>query len=176
MTYRVLQSKLIYEGKVFNIRQDQINLPDGRETRIDVVEHEPSVAIVPIDDQEQVWLVEQIRFPIGGEILELPAGVVEYAESPEETAKREIQEEIGMAARKIQLIGEFYLAPGYSSEYMYVYLAQDLYPSSLDQDDDEFIQVKKLRFRDAVRMAEKGELRDVKTIAGLTLARKLLAK
>lgn len=175
MSYRILHSNVIYEGKVLKVRQDQVSLPNGRQSKIDVVEHEPSVAIIPVDDLGQVWLIEQLRYPVGGDILELPAGVVEKSESPVDTAHREIQEEIGMAARSLQLVCEFYLAPGYSSEYMYVYLAQDLYPSSLDQDEDEFIKVVKIPFQDAFEMAERGRFRDAKTIAGLLIAKNFLS-
>ena len=170
MTYQVQQSERTYLGRAFDVRWDLVLLPDGRTTKLDVVEHSDAVTILPIDSDQQVWFVRQYRHPTGLELLELPAGTLEPGEDPKTCALREIQEEIGMGARSIQKIGEFYLSPGYSTEFMYIYLAKDLYPSHLPLDDDEFIQVEKYPFGKIPEMVITGQIRDSKTLAAFYLA------
>jgi ADP-ribose pyrophosphatase len=118
--------------------------------------------------------VRQYRHATKQELLELPAGTLEPGEEPEACARREAREEIGMAARLIQKIGEFFLAPGYSNEYMRVYLAIDLTPDPLKGDDDEFITVERIPLEQAYNLAESGEIRDGKTLAALLLAKPYL--
>jgi ADP-ribose pyrophosphatase len=105
------------------------------------------------------------------DLLELPAGTLEEGEDPAVCAAREIREETGFAANKIEKIGDFYLAPGYSTEFMHVYLAQDLRHDPLEADADEFLSVEKIPFAEAVQMAERGEMPDAKSLAALLLAR-----
>jgi ADP-ribose pyrophosphatase len=151
-----------------------VRFPDGREMRVDVVVHAGAVTLVPVDEQGQVWLIRQYRHPAGKLLLELPAGVVEAGEDPAASAQREVREEIGMGARHLKPVGEFFLAPGYSTELMRVYLATGLFPEALDPDEDEQITVEKVPFDEALRMAEQGEIQDAKTIAALFLARRHL--
>jgi ADP-ribose pyrophosphatase len=174
MSFRVIQSENLFEGKVFNVRRDQVELPDGRETHLDIVEHRDAVTLAPIDEQGNIWFVKQYRHPAGRVLLELPAGVVEEGEDPEQCALREVREEIGMSAGSLQKIGEFYLAPGYSTEMMHVYLARQLKPDPLKGDLDEFLTVEKIASAEAVRMAEANEIRDVKTLATICLAKPYL--
>jgi ADP-ribose pyrophosphatase len=170
MKFELLESKTIFKGKVFNLRQDQVRMPDGKRTQLDIIDHPPAVTLVPVDAEDYIWFVRQYRHPTGGEILELPAGVMETDEAPEVCASREIREEIGMSAGGMRLIGEFYEVPGYSSEYMYVYLAWDLKPEPLQGDEDEFISVERIPIKQAYHMAENGEIKDAKTLAALLLA------
>jgi ADP-ribose pyrophosphatase len=163
----VLRSETVYQGPVFDIRQDFLRLPDGASARIDVVDHRDSVTILPIDETGLIWFIRQYRRPIDCDLLELPAGVKEPGEDPLSSAQRELREEIGMAARSMQEIGSFYLAPGYSSEFMHVFLARDLYPSPLPGDVDEIIQIEKKSASEAIRLAESGELQDSKSIIAL---------
>ena len=116
MSVKVIESKTVFQGRVFNVRQETIELPDGRSAHLDIVAHHGAVTIIPLDERGQIWFVRQFRHAAGELLLELPAGVIETDESPEECARRETQEEIGMAADHLQHIGEFYLAPGYSTE------------------------------------------------------------
>jgi ADP-ribose pyrophosphatase len=171
MQVEVVHSETAFRGRVFDVRQDQVRLPDERQVQYDVVEHNGSVTLIPLDENGEIWFVRQYRHPAAGELLELPAGVMNDNEDAEATAKREIREEIGMAARKLEPVGEFYLAPGYSTEYMVVFLATDLYPSPLQQDEDELLVVEKIHAAQALKMAETGQFRDVKTLAALLLAR-----
>lgn len=171
MNIETLNSEILYRGRAFNVRRDQIRLPNGKPTTLDIVDHSGAITIVPVDASGVIWFVRQYRHPAGQFLLELPAGTLEPDELPEEAALREIREEIGMAAETIQLLGEFYLAPGYSTEYMYIYLATGLTPAPLDQDEDEILFVEKISVNEAYQLVESGELRDAKTILGLQMAR-----
>ncbi len=170
MTFETLSSKKLYQGKVFNLHQEQVRMPNGKTAQLDIIKHPPSVTVLPLDEEGYIWFIRQYRHAAGVEILELPAGVVESGEAPETCARREIREETGMSAAEIQLLGEFYLVPGYSSEYMYVYLVKELQPDPLPGDEDEFITVERIPVEAAYQMAEAGEIRDVKSIAALLLA------
>ena len=174
MVFKVLDSQLVYQGRAFNVRRDQVALPDGSSAWWDIVEHVDSIMVIPVDTDGYLWFVRQYRHPAAQEVLEMPAGVLEHGESPEACASREIREEIGMTAGKLQKIGEFFLAAGYSSEYMHVYLATDLRPDPLQADADEFLSVEKISIAEAYRMAENNRVRDAKTLAGLFLSRTYL--
>jgi ADP-ribose diphosphatase len=170
----LLQSETVYQGRVFTVRRDQVSLPGGREVELDVLSHNGSVVIVPVDRDGRIWFVRQFRHPAGIELLELPAGTLEEGETPDECAAREIQEEIGLAAGKLQEIGSFFLAPGYSTEYMYAFLAQELRPSRLPADEDEILSAEPLDPEQVYAMAEEGSLQDAKTLAALHLAQHYL--
>lgn len=176
MAFETTRTEPVFHGKVFDVRQDRVRMPDGKLVDLDIVEHNQSVSMVPVDEQGQVWFVRQYRHPAGRELLELPAGVMEDDEPALESAQREIREEIGMAAGQLEEIGRFYLAPGYSTEFMVVFLAMDLRPAPLDQDEDEFITIVKIPLQEALRMAAEGEFQDAKTLASLLLARRKLEK
>jgi len=168
--FETLQSVNKYQGRAFSVRQDQVRLPDDRITHLDIVAHSGAVTILPLDENENVWFVRQYRHATGEEFLELPAGTLEDGEPPIECARRELQEEIGMAAADMQKLGEFFIAPGYSTEYMYVYRATGLTPSVLPGDDDEFISVEIIPLPEVLQMVRAGQLRDAKTLAALMLA------
>jgi ADP-ribose pyrophosphatase len=174
MIYKTLQSEHIYSGRAFDVRRDTVRLPNGANINLDVVEHVGAVTILPFDSEGQVWFVRQYRHPSGVELLELPAGTLEVGEDPRTCAQREIQEEVGMRAKTLQKIGEFFLAPGYSTEYMHVFLASDLSPSALPQDEDEFLSVVPLSLERAYESARLGQVQDAKTLAALFLAQPYL--
>jgi len=174
MSFETINSKNIYHGRVFDIRQDEIRLPNGKPSQVDVVVHGGAVVLLPFDSEGRIWFVRQYRHAAGVNLLELPAGTLESGESPEHSALREIREEIGMAAGRIQKIGEIYLAPGYSSEYSYVYLATDLKPDPLPGDEDEFISVERMTLDEVFALIEAGKIHDAKTLAGIMLARPYL--
>jgi ADP-ribose pyrophosphatase len=176
MIYKTLQSEHIYRGRAFDVRRDTVCLPNGVSVNLDIVEHVGAVTILPFDSEGRVWFVRQYRHPSGVELLELPAGTLEVGEDPLTCAQREIQEEVGMSARRFQKIGEFFLAPGYSTEFMHVFLASDLYPSVLPQDEDEFLSVVPLLLDRAYESAKIGLIQDAKTLAALFLAQPYLGK
>jgi ADP-ribose diphosphatase len=176
MKPELIQSKTIYRGKVFDVRQDQMRLPNGKVMQLDIVEHPVAVVLVPVDTEGNIWLIRQYRHSAEGEILELPAGVTEDNEPVEDSARRELREEIGMQANAIRLIGEFFIAPGYTTEYLYIYLATELTPAPLPMDEDEFIEVIPTPIREAFAMAQNGQIRDAKTLAALLLVTPYLEK
>lgn len=176
MPFELLKSEILMKGRAFAIRRDYLKTPAGRETKLDIIEHGGSAVIIPIDENGNVLLVRQYRHAAGKELLELPAGTLDEDEDPEVCAAREIREETGMAAASLEKLGEFYLAPGYSDEFMIVYLATGLSESPLEADEDEFLSVESVPIAEAIRMAEQGEIPDAKSLAALFLARPVLEK
>ncbi len=174
--FKRTNSEQIYKGKAFTIRLDTVRMPDGRETKWDVVEHVGSVSMVPVDSDGNIVFVRQYRHAAGLEVLELPAGTLHGGEPPEICAARELREEIGMEAASLDRLASFYLAPGYSNEFMHSFLATDLRPNPLPADEDEFLQVVRIPAREAMQMAERGEIQDAKSLAALLLARPHLLK
>jgi ADP-ribose pyrophosphatase len=171
MTFGTLRSETIFRGKVFNVRQDQISLPGGQVLGLDIVEHKGAVTIIPIDARDQIWFIRQYRHPAGQILLELPAGVMDEGENPADSAQRELREEIGMAAEQLKLIGEFYLAPGYSTEYMYVFMATGLHAAPLRPDEGELIEIEKIPSIQVLPLAGNGSIKDAKSLAALLLWR-----
>ncbi|MFN2158711.1 MAG: NUDIX hydrolase [Anaerolineales bacterium] len=174
MPFEVIETQNLFSGKVFNVRRDKVRKKDGGVMELDVVEHHDSVTILPLDDDGNIWFVSQYRHPAGEFLLELPAGVIEVGESQAECANREIQEEIGMRAGRLEEVGGFYLVPGYSTEFMHIFLARDLHPSSLEGDEDEIILVEKISLDKAYSMAETGLIKDVKSLGALLLLKPVL--
>jgi ADP-ribose pyrophosphatase len=169
--FELLKSETMYHGRAFDVLRDQVRLPDGNVINLDIVEHVGSVAIVPVDQDGRVWFVRQYRHAARQAMLELPAGTLEANEPPEAGAHRELREEIGMAAGKLELLGDFYLAPGYSTERMYIYLATHLTPAPLPGDDDEFLSVETFSASQVIEMVAHGKFKDAKSLAALALAR-----
>ena len=174
MPFELLKSEIIYPGRAFTIRRDHLRTPDGHVTKFDIVEHHGSVVLIPLDDQGRILFVRQYRHATGLDLLELPAGTLDEGEEPEACAQREVREETGMAAGKLEKVGGFYLAPGYSTEYMYVYLATGLRHDPLKADDDEFLQVETFPLAEALKMCEDGKIPDAKSLAAILLARPYL--
>ena len=169
-----LETKSVYQGKILNLRVDTVRLPNGRVATREVAEHSNSVCIVPIDENGDVLLVRQYRTPVHKPLLELPAGGVEAGEVSEETVQRELQEETGYRAGNLRHLSSFWLAPGWCDEFMHAYLATQLSPSKLVGDDDENILVERVSFDRAIALIGTGEIQDVKSIAGLLLAERVL--
>jgi ADP-ribose pyrophosphatase len=176
MPFELLKKEIVYSGRAFTIRRDTLRLPDGHQSRFDVVEHVGSVIILPLDGQGNLLFVRQYRHAAGLDLLELPAGTLNKDESPDACAHREIREETGMAAGHLQHLGAFYLAPGYSTEYMHVYLATDLRSDPLEADADEFLTVEYIPLDRAMAIARAGEILDAKSLAALLLAQSVLEK
>ena len=170
MSFNILNREKHYQGHAFDVAKVHISLPDGRERYYDLVEHGDSVTIIPVDAQGGIYFVSQHRIGSENKLLELPAGVLEKGETPLQCAEREIREEIGMAAKKIKQLGSFYLAPGYTDEYMTIFLATGLYEAPLPPDDDEFLSIEVISMTEVFRKAYAGELHDGKTLAALLLA------
>ena len=123
---KILEQETVYKGRIFTLKRAKVKLPDERIVEYDLIAHHGAVTLVPIDEDGNIYFVRQYRVAADREILELPAGTLEEGEPPEECARREIREETGMAAREFIKLGEMYMVPGYSSEYMYNYASSRL--------------------------------------------------
>ena len=176
MPFEFISSEILLQGRAFKVRRDTLKTPDGRETKYEIIEHGGSVVLVPVDDQGNVLFVRQYRHATGQDLLELPAGTRDGEEPFEKCAAREIREETGMEAGTLLKVGEFYLVPGYSSEFMAVFLATDLKENPLDGDEDEFLQLEKFTVKDVNAMFERGDVLDAKSLAAWLLARPHLEK
>ncbi|MBK8026449.1 MAG: NUDIX hydrolase [Chloroflexi bacterium] len=165
-------SELIYHGRVFDLSVVDVTLSNGKRAKREIITHPGAVAIAALDADDCLLMVRQYRSAAGRVLLEVPAGTLEPEEtrSPEECAVRELQEEAGFKPGSLQPLGGIYVAPGYTTEYIYLFLATDLTPSRLASDDDEMIEVVRVPFEEAMRMIETDEICDAKSIAALTRA------
>jgi ADP-ribose pyrophosphatase len=142
-------------------------MPGGRETTREIVEHSDCVAIIAIDDEDNVLLVEQFRKAVEKKLLEIPAGGIEPGEGPEDCVRRELREETGFLPQRVERLGGFYSAPGYSTEYLHLYLATKLVPSPLQAEDSESIRLVRVRLSEVPGLIASGSICDAKSIAGL---------
>ena len=163
-----------YRGELISVQVDTVSLPDGKEAVREIVSHPSSVCIVPVDCQGNVLLVHQYRKAVESFLLEAPAGKMEGEENPDATALRELQEEIGHTASRLQALGSFYVAPGWCTQMMHAYLATGLVPARLAADDDEFIEVVRVPWIDVPGKIASGAIRDAKSITALLLAMRVL--
>ena len=163
-----------FKARLFDVQIVDVKLADGKTRTYEMVDISNAVMLLPIDAENNVYFVEQFRVGAKHSLLELPAGKIEPQEDPETTALRELREETGMAANELKLIGRFYMSPGYSTEYMYCYLATGLYPAPLAPDADEFLALRKIHLPVVLEMISQGEIEDSKTLAAFSLARAFL--
>ena len=170
MDFTILNRTVVFEGRIFDVQKVLARLPDGREHEYDLVKHGGAVTLVPVDQDGNLWFVRQFRLGAMQELLELPAGTLEIDEAPEISAGRELREEIGMAATELRELGQFFMAAGYSSEYLHIYLATGLYPAPLAQDADEFLQAVAIPVKQVYEMVHTNQVHDGKTLAALLLA------
>jgi ADP-ribose pyrophosphatase len=166
---QLISSSRVYTGRAVNLRVDEIEQPSGRTTTREIVEHSDAIAVIALDNQGNILLERQYRRAADKELLEIPAGGIEPRESPEEAVRREMQEETGLLPQKIERLGGFYLAPGYSTEYLHVFLATDMVPARLFADDTEEIKVIPVPMNDISQLIADGAIEDGKTMAGLML-------
>jgi len=165
----VLSSEEIYSGKLIGVVRDTVR--EGEKTYVrEVVRHPGGAAIVAYGDDGTVALVSQYRHPTVRYVLELPAGKLDSGERPEETAARELEEELGVVAGSMEQLTEFYTTPGFCAEKLWVFLATDLRETAHKYEDDEIIEVVRLPLRRALEMIASREIEDAKTIIGLLLA------
>jgi len=166
-----LKAKLIYRGPVFNLFEDEIELPNGRVVLRSRVEHKPTIGVVPYIGDGQVLLIRQHRHAVGTSLLEIPAGTMDKGdESPEDCVQRELAEEAGYRAGRLFKLFGGYLVPGYADEFMHFFLAFDLIRAPLPPDEDEFIETVTCSLSDALRMIRDGRIIDSKTALALLLA------
>ena len=171
-----VSTRRIYEGKIINVRVDDVLLPNGNEAVREIVEHNGASCVVPVTDDGKVYMVRQYRYPFARMVLEIPAGKLDAGESPVDAANRELEEEIGMRASELVYMGEFCPSVAYDTEVIHMYLATGLTPSVQHLDDDEFLRVEMYDLDEVVRMAMDNELIDGKTIAAILKAKRILEK
>lgn len=161
-----ISSESIYRGRVFEVKRDEIRVR-GRSIVREVVIHPGAAAILPILPNGRILLIRQYRYPVDETLLEIPAGTLEKGESPEECARRELEEETGYRAGRLRLLASFYMAPGYSSEYLRLYLAEELERGERRPEVDEEIELTEMGLEEALKAVRDGLIRDSKTIIAL---------
>jgi len=166
-----LSHERVYDGKVFDVDRDNVRMPNGREVTVDVVRHPKSVVLVPVPSPGHVILVRQFRYAVNAFLWELPAGSVDEGESPEQAARRECHEEIGLVPDTIVRLAAMYPTPGYCNEEMVFFRLSNLEEptEAAAMDEDEDIEAKTFELREARDMVRRGEITDMKTVAGLAL-------
>ena len=166
---KTLDTQHVYQGHAVNIRVDTVEKAGGRKTTRDVVEHSNCIAVVAIDEQDNVLLVRQFRHPVDRFLLEIPAGGIDPGEEPLDSVRRELQEEIGYLPQRIDKLGGFYSVPGYGTEYLHCFLATDLVPGRLVAEDTEDIELVRISLDEIPRLITSGEICDAKSIAALLM-------
>ena len=166
---KILDSREIFDGRVFKVTVDTVR--EGELTyQREVVHHHGSAVILPVHDDGTVVLVRQYRHPAVRYLLEAPAGTLNDGERPESGAARELEEELGLIAGRMEKLSEFFVSPGFLEEKMWVYLATELTEGEQRLDEDELLDIVRLPIADALEMISSGEIQDAKTIISLMLA------
>jgi ADP-ribose pyrophosphatase len=169
-----IASRRVYDGKLLRVDRDLVRLPNGRQADLEVLRHPGAAAIVPFVTAEEILLVRQFRYAVGGHILEVPAGTLSPGEAPEACARREVEEEVGHRAGRLQRLGTIFTTPGFTDEVIHLFAAFDLTAGEQSLDHDEVLSVERLRFDDAVEQVRRGAIVDAKSICALLLAREAL--
>jgi ADP-ribose pyrophosphatase len=164
---RVLGSKTVYEGRLFNVELDELEMGNGVRAYRETLRHPGAVAMVPVLADGRVALVTQYRHAAGNRLLEIPAGTLERGEEPLAAVERELQEEIGMRPGRVEAMGGLYVAPGYTTEYIHLFVCHDLEEARLDGDEDQDIEVEVRTMEQALAAVESGDIADAKSVIGL---------
>jgi ADP-ribose pyrophosphatase len=168
MNYRIVKSEIIYSGKVFNTKVDQIEYRSGNKAVREVAEHPGGAVVVPVTDDGKIVMVTQHRFPVDKILLELPAGKLGKGEDPFICAVRELEEETGYKSDNIKELGSIYTTPGYSTEKLWIYLAKDLKPGNHNREEGERgMEILEISIIQIEKMISAGEIMDAKTIVGI---------
>ena len=167
MSYEVLESNLMYKGKVLEVYSDKVVMPNGNVATRETVVRGSAAAIVPVDKDGNIILVRQYRHAIKGMALEIPAGMLEEGEDPAVSAKRELEEETGWIANDLTFVTKLVMSIGVCTETLYIYIAKDLTEGVMNPDPDEFIEIETYSLEDSLKMVYNGEIIDGKTAAAL---------
>ncbi len=172
---KTVSQNYIFKGKIINLRQDIACLPNGNNATREVIEHPGGVSVVAINDNDEIIMVRQFRYPYMENVLEIPAGKRDSKdENTLDCAIRELKEETGATAKSFISLGEIYPTPGYCSEIIYIYLANELEFGECCPDEDEFLETVKIKFDKAVEMVINNEIKDAKTAVGILRAKAIL--
>ena len=169
--YETLGSKKVFSGRILSLNVDEVRMPSGRVVEREFVSHGGAVGIVPVTDAMEIIMVSQYRHPVGGTLLEIPAGKLDAGETPEECAWRELVEETCMAPGRLLKLATFYTTPGYSNEVFHLFLADGLYEEHSELTEEDIEGVVKVPLEEAVRMITDGTIEDGKTIAAVGLVK-----
>ncbi len=171
---KTIKSETVYEGLIFNITHDTVLLENENTAFRDVLWHNGGVCVIPVTDDNEIYLVKQFRYPFGAALREVPAGKLEKGESPEICGKRELLEETGFTCDEFIYLGEMLPTPAYNSEITHIYLAKGLEFKNQSLDDDEFLDVEKIPLSEAVELVMNGTIRDGKTQIAILKAARIL--
>jgi ADP-ribose pyrophosphatase len=169
LSEKIISRKVIFKGEILNLRVDTVKTADGRRSTREIIEHAPCVAIVAIDSEDNVLLVRQYRLAAAKELLEIPAGGIEPNESPEAAVIREMREETGLRPHKVERLTGFYLSPGFSSEYLHLFLASEFEHDPLSAEDTAAIELVKVPVSQIKELVASGKIEDGKSVAGLMM-------
>ncbi len=164
----------VFTGKIFTVHVDQVRLPNGKTAVREVADHCPCVAVVALDDENNVLTVTQYRYVFGRALLEIPAGKLEPGEDPAAGALRELREETGATPDEFIPMGKLILSPGCLGEELYLFLARGLHMGDTQPDEDEFLVQERIPFEEMVHRCVRGEIDDGKTVAAILKAKILL--
>jgi len=167
---QLLTRKTVYRGRIIRLDLERVQLPGGPVHELEVIRHPGASCIVPFVSEDEVLLLRQYRHAAGGFLYELPAGTLEEGEHPDDCAARELEEETGFKAGRLEKLGSIRTTPGFSDEIIHIYAAHDLTPGTQATEDCEILSVERLRFDEALDMIRDGRLMDAKSICGLSLA------
>ena len=171
---KTLSSEQKFNGIVVKLFVDQVELEDGRTAVRELIKHPGGVCVVPINEKGEIYMVKQFRYPFSEVLTEIPAGKLEYGEDHRTCGMRELKEEIGAEAGRFDYLGCLYPTVAYDTEVIHMYLARDLSFGDRDLDEDEFIDVIRLPFEEAVKMVYEGKLPDAKTQLAILKAKELM--
>lgn len=176
LTERTIESKTMFQGRIITVLLDTAGLPDGGTAQREVVLHPGGVAVLALDEADNVALVRQYRYPLHGLLLELPAGKLDPGEDHRPAALRELSEETGLEAGELTYLGHIYASPGFCDEALHMYLARDLTLARQHLDEDEFLDVVTMPFDTLVEQVMSGEITDAKTVATVLKVKTLLGR
>ena len=169
-----ISSEIIYQGRVLDVRRDEVCLPNGNISIREWIKHPGAVCMIPRLPDNRIALIRQYRYPVKKEMIELPAGKLEENEKPEVCAMRELEEEIGYRSEKLTFLTHIHPAVGFADEEMGLYMAENLVKTASNQDEDEFLEIMPTHLDETVKMVWNGKITDVKTIIGILWAERLL--
>ena len=164
----------VFKGKIFTVAEDTIQFANGTQAKWDVLLHDGAAAVVPIDNDGNIILVEQYRCVEDGDVLEIPAGKLEAGEDPAICAARELEEETGYKARGLTLVSSIYSAVGFSDEIVHIYVTNGLEKGQINLDEDEYVAVKKYTLNEVINKILNGEIKDSKTVAAIFTVKEMI--
>ena len=166
----LLNRREIFKGRVVDLSVDQVRMPNGKSTELEVIRHPGAAAMVPLMDSGEVLLVRQYRYATGGWLVEVPAGKLDEGEAPEVCAARELEEEVGMKPAELLPLGWIWTTPGFTDERIWLYLCRGLSPAQQNLEDDEVLTVESRSLPEAIGMVHRGEICDGKSVCALLRA------